>query len=92
MEDANFGLHLRDAESQCAHRLLKVDIEGDEWNWLQQVLKTKMLDKVKQLGLEVHFDPDMEKFREQSKTLKNLETYGMIRFSPRVNIWMKAPH
>jgi Methyltransferase domain len=68
---------------------LKVDIEGDEWNWLQQLLKTQMLEKVKQLGLELHFKPNMEDIRKGSKILKNLEMYGMIRFSSRVNIWMK---
>ena len=68
---------------------LKVDIESDEWNWLQQILKTKMLDKVKQLGLEIHFTHNMADIRKRLKILKNLEIYGMIRFSSRVNMWMK---
>jgi hypothetical protein len=67
-----------------------VDIEGDEWNWLQQVLKTKMLDKVKQMGIEFHLSAQspLEEFRRRAAVLRSLEDYGMIRFSSRVNIWM----
>ena len=69
---------------------LKIDVEGAEWSSLPQMLRTGMLDKVKQLGAEVHFSPSssLADYRNGVKVLKSLEDYGFVRFSSRVNIWM----
>jgi Methyltransferase domain len=70
---------------------LKIDIEGSEWSSLQQILQSGMLDKVKQLGVEVHFTLSLPEFRDGIRILKALEDYGMVRFSSRANIWTKQP-
>jgi Methyltransferase domain len=71
---------------------LKIDIEGAEWHTLPQMLRTGMFDKVKQLGVEVHYwaYSSFEEYRNGVKVLKSLEDYGFVRFSSRVNIWMKS--
>ena len=71
---------------------LKIDVEGAEWLTLPQMLRTGMLDKVKQLGVEVHYwaYSSFEEYRNGVKVLKSLEDYGFVRFSSRVNIWMKS--
>ena len=68
---------------------LKIDIEGSEWSSLKQILQSGMLDKVKQLGVEVHLTMSLPEFRDGIRILKALEDYGMVRFSSRANIWMK---
>ena len=35
--------------------ILKIDIEGDEWKAIPQMLKSGVLDQVKQLSIEIHF-------------------------------------
>jgi Methyltransferase domain len=69
---------------------LKVDIEYAEWASFKQILKSNMLDNVKQIGMEVHFtgDMDVNALRENIRVLKGLEDYGMVRYSSRVNIFM----
>ena len=71
---------------------LKVDIEYAEWASFHQILKSNILDKVKQIGMEVHFtgDMDVDALRDNIRLLKSLEDYGMVRYSSRVNIFMKA--
>jgi len=69
---------------------MKIDVEGSEWMSLPQMLRTGMFDKVKQLGVEIHFSPSssLADYRNGVKVLKSLEDYGFVRFSSRVNIWM----
>ena len=70
---------------------LKIDVEGSEWKSVEQMLKTNIFDKVKQLGMEIHFNTrTKDEFQKGIRILKSLEDYGMVRYSSRVNIFMKA--
>ncbi|XP_045036631.1 methyltransferase-like protein 24 isoform X1 [Daphnia magna] len=68
---------------------LKIDIEFYEWIALPQILKSGMLSKVRQMGIEVHLDhrDNIEKYREWAKILRSLENGGMIRFDSKHNPW-----
>jgi hypothetical protein len=68
---------------------LKIDIDSAEWMVLPQIMTTRMLDRIKQLAIEVHFMRKTdENFRNGIRILKVLEDYGMVRFSSRVNVYM----
>ena len=70
---------------------LKIDVEGAEWKSVEQMLKTNIFDKVKQLGMEVHFSSrTKDDYQNGIRILKALEDYGMVRFSSRVNVYMNA--
>ena len=68
---------------------LKIDIEHSEWIVLPQVLASGMMDRVRQLGLEVHLPKEdgMEEFRKRINVLKSLEDYGLVRFDSKYNPW-----
>ncbi|KAI9553598.1 hypothetical protein GHT06_021519 [Daphnia sinensis] len=81
--------------------VLKMDIEFSEWDAIPQMLQSGFLtDKVKQLAVEIHFNPDdpLEAFRHRVQILRNLEATsqnrgagGFVRFSSRPNPWLKRP-
>lgn len=68
---------------------LKMDIEYDEWAALPQILESGILDRVRQMAVEVHLplDDSLSKLRERVKILKRIEDYGMIRFDSKLNPW-----
>ena len=67
---------------------LKMDIEWAEWDVLPQIIRSGMLGKVKQFGLEIHFEDEMptDELKKRLKVIKSLEESGMIRFASRPNI------
>jgi len=70
---------------------LKVDVEGAEWKSVEQMLRTNIFDKVKQLGMEIHFNSrTIDDYQNGIRILKWLEDYGMVRYSSRVNVYMNA--
>jgi hypothetical protein len=68
---------------------LKIDIESDEWIVLPQILSSGMMDKVRQLGVEIHIAPSENNFlrdlQQRVKVLKSLEDYGFVRFYSKLN-------
>ena len=68
---------------------LKIDIESSEWIVLPQILSSGMMDRVRQLGLEVHLPEQggLEEFRQCVRILKSLEDYGLVRFDSKYNPW-----
>jgi len=71
---------------------LKMDIEFSEWDAIPQMIDSGFLqDHVKQLAVEIHFNKDdsLEKFRQYYRILKSLENAGFVRFSSRINPWLK---
>ena len=64
---------------------LKMDAEFAEWDVIPQILQSGMLDKVKQLGLEIHFG-DIDEFQRYARVIKSIEDYGMVRFNSKVNL------
>jgi len=71
--------------------ILKIDVEGAEWNVILQLIQSGMLKRVRQLALEIHFtDKSIHSIHEvktRLKLLKILETEGgMVRFANRPTI------
>lgn len=83
---------LREKHGDVAIDYLKIDIENDEWVVLPHILSTKMMDRVKQLAVEVHFSDKMSRleFRNRIEILRSVESYGMIRFDSKYNPWFKG--
>jgi uncharacterized protein YfbU (UPF0304 family) len=68
---------------------LKMDIEQSEWKVLPDIIKTGMLSKVRQLGIEIHFQDyyTVDKFLELLRLLRTIESTGMVRFDSKLNPW-----
>ncbi|KAI9555027.1 hypothetical protein GHT06_020321 [Daphnia sinensis] len=68
---------------------LKIDIESAEWIVLPQILKSGMLDKVRQLSVEIHmdFNEAVNVCCEQANIIHSLEDYGMVRFDSKPNVY-----
>ncbi|KAI9562582.1 hypothetical protein GHT06_010037 [Daphnia sinensis] len=71
---------------------LKIDIERDEWIVLPQILSSGMMDRVRQMGVEIHLlsptgNNTLDEIRQNIKTLKSLEDYGLVRFDSKFNPW-----
>lgn len=68
---------------------LKVDIEHSEWATLPQILSSGMMDRVRQLAVEIHLpeQEDLREFQSRVAVLKSLEDYGLMRFDSKYNPW-----
>ncbi|XP_045034862.1 uncharacterized protein LOC116936255 [Daphnia magna] len=68
---------------------LKIDIESAEWIVLPQILESGMMDKVRQLSVEIHmdFNEALKVCCEQANIIHSLEDYGMIRFDSKPNVY-----
>jgi hypothetical protein len=68
---------------------LKIDVEFAEWIALPQMIKSGMLSKVRQLGLEIHLNESetIDKNREYVKILRTIEKMGFVRFDSKYNPW-----
>jgi hypothetical protein len=68
---------------------LKIDVDFDEWIALPQMIKSGMLSKVRQLGLEIHLSESetIDKNREYVKILRTIEKMGFVRFDSKYNPW-----
>jgi hypothetical protein len=68
---------------------LKIDIEYSEWIALPDIIRSGMLTKVRQLGIEVHLEvtDSLEQHLEKAKVLRSIEKSGMIRFDSEYNPW-----
>ena len=67
---------------------LKIDIEGDEWDVINNIISSGILPKVRQMGVEIHMWPvnaTMSYYRNLIKTLQLLEANGMVRFNSIIN-------
>ena len=68
---------------------LKLDVEMSEWKVIPQIILSGMLDHVKQLAIEIHFEDDMPKnvVYEYLRILKSVEDAGMVLFALRPNMF-----
>ena len=61
-----------------------------EWTVIPHMICTGILDKVKQLAVELHFHVGKqppEHVRKCMRIIRHLEEYGMIRFASRANYY-----
>ncbi len=68
---------------------LKMDIESAEWGAIPDIIKSGMLAKVRQLGVEFHWYPhtELSYCRTWVEIVKSIEDAGMIRFDSKYNPW-----
>ncbi|KAK4018581.1 hypothetical protein OUZ56_000627 [Daphnia magna] len=68
---------------------LKMDIELDEWAVIPQIIKSGMLDKIRQLAVEIHLPikDSPEQMRDRVRIIRSLEEEGMVRFDSKLNPW-----
>ena len=53
-----------------------------------------MLDRVRQLAIQIELgvDSSLEECRENMKTLRSIEDYGLVRFSSKLNAFSRNVH
>ena len=70
---------------------LKLGGREDEWKLIPHLIESKMLNKVRQLSIKLHFgaDDSIEQYISKLKMIKSLEDLGFIRFSSRGNPFSK---
>jgi len=68
---------------------LKIDIEHNEWPLLPEIVESGILNRVRQLALEIHLFTDMSLsfYRNSVGVLKSLEDAGMVRFDSKYCPW-----
>jgi hypothetical protein len=68
---------------------LKIDVEFAEWIALPQMIKSGMLSKVRQLGIEIHLDQNgsIDESRQHVQLLRSVEKMGFLRFDSKYNPW-----
>ncbi|XP_054716928.1 probable methyltransferase-like protein 24 [Uloborus diversus] len=65
--------------------VLKLDIEGDEWNVLEYMLQKGLFEKINHLCVEIHLH--VMEWQRKLNILRNLEEVGNMRFfSSRKNL------
>lgn len=69
---------------------LKIDIESEEWDVIQELIESGILDRVRQMGVEIHLTSgenlSLIEFQKEAKILHSLENKGgMVRFDSKVN-------
>lgn len=73
---------------------VKIDVEGDEWTILPQILRSGILKRVKQLAMEIHFwgNDTANQIRDRIEILKSLKTpqHGFVPFDYKVNLGSKG--
>lgn len=77
---------------------LKIDIEGNEWDVIPEIIDSGMLDNVRQLAMEIHlFDivnfkmlESLDDYRRFVGIVKSLEDAGMVRFDSEYAPWCPA--
>ncbi len=66
---------------------MKLDLEYAEWSVLPQMLESGILDRIRQLNVELHLPSlsELEEFQRWTKMIESLEDYGLVRFDSRPN-------
>ena len=69
---------------------LKIDIESSEWDVIPELIESGVLDRVRQMSMEIHLSNQgsqtLAELRKSAKLLRRLETEGdMIRFDSKPN-------
>ena len=68
---------------------LKMDVEKSEWDALPQILRSGMLNKVRQMTAEFHLSKNssLQQYRKLAAIVKSIEDAGMFRFDSKYNPW-----
>ncbi|XP_045031734.1 uncharacterized protein LOC123474016 [Daphnia magna] len=74
---------------------LKLDIEWGEWHILPQIIESGMMDKVRQLAVEIHLPyrapffergQSLAQFRRLANIVRAVENCGMVRFNSKADL------
>lgn len=68
---------------------LKMDIEFNEWAVIPQIVKSGMLDNIRQLAIEIHLaiQDSPKQMRDRVRIIRSIEEEGMVRFDSKLNPW-----
>lgn len=72
---------------------LKIDIEEDEWTVLIDILDSGMLEKVRQMAVEVHLplEGNITDYQRLVGLLRSMEEqHGMVRFDSKINAYSEG--
>ena len=69
--------------------ILKMDIEGAEWNTIEQMIESGAIYKVKQLLVELHFDSSGTNFTYPLSVLSKLYDAGFMIFNRERNVFCR---
>ena len=72
----------------CVQRtldVLKMDVEGSEWDSLDTMLRDGSLNNVRQLLFEIHKFSSVGSLRRSARILQGIERAGFRKFFPKVN-------
>jgi len=64
-----------------------MDVEGAEWESLRNMLKSNVLARVKQLGMEIHVKPNSSRLYMYWTVLHQLEEQGFRRWRWTINFY-----
>lgn len=83
---------LKSKHGDMAIDYLKLDIEYDEWAILPDLLRTGFIDRVRQLGVEIHLPATdgLIQLKKRVEIIRSLEQYGMIRFDSKYDPWYRG--
>jgi hypothetical protein len=73
-------------ETKATINYLKMDVESSEWPALEEMLATNVLDRVKQLAMEIHVDNTVRDLPKKLSILRQLEAVGFRRWSYAQNM------
>ncbi|XP_060562158.1 probable methyltransferase-like protein 24 [Ruditapes philippinarum] len=72
--------------------ILKLDIEGDEWKAIPQILSTISNKYIKQIVLEVHFGRHTNKLKDDGYRRFNLNNWGDTDSFTQINVLKQLKH
>lgn len=69
---------------------LKIDIDWEEWNVIPDLIESGILERVRQMGMEIHLSQNENKnlteFQKEVQIIRRLEEEGgLIRFDSKIN-------
>ena len=71
---------------------LKIDIEYGEWSAIPEIVRSGMLSKVRQMGIEIHLPLiHLEtELKNYVSIVRSIEASGMVRFDSKRNPWFNG--
>ncbi|XP_060567515.1 uncharacterized protein LOC132726252 [Ruditapes philippinarum] len=72
--------------------ILKLDIEGDEWKAIPQILSTISNKYIKQIVLEVHFGRHTNRLQDDGYRSFNLNNWGDTDSFTQINVLKQLKH
>ena len=91
---SSFYEKLKEQHGEHLIDFLKIDVYGDEWKVISNLVQSEILSSVKQMAINLYIAPatnanwfydPIEKYVAKVKLVKSLEDCGFVRFSSKKN-------